>query len=308
MPQVKQLTIFEGPDGAGKSTAAAEYALMTGAEYVHFGSMLRVTSGLCRMYVEAMLPALLGHRPVVFDRSWLSEVPYGMVYREGQDRVGISYRRMLERLALRCGAVVVVADPGWDAVVNSYKERRHLEMLDNEDQLRDVYDLYAYVDTDLPRVSFNYRETTVKNLVDEAYSLSTGCHITEVVSAGNLLAMEHGVVLVGDSFAERKDQDPFYQWPFGSFSRSGCSAWLAEVLERAEISEADLFWVNADQDLDLIFDKSLKMKVIALGDKASRVLSSMGIQHKQATHPQYHKRFSAGFRYGLTNMIMEMSE
>lgn len=305
MPQVSQLTIFEGPDGAGKSTAAKKYAELTGARYVHFSSLPRVSSGLCRMYVEAMLPALHGHQPVVFDRSWLSEVPYGMAYREGHDRIGAPFRRMLERLALRCGAVLVKADPGWDTVVGNYKARKHLEMLDNEDQLREVYDLYAHVDTDLPIVDFNYHEKTVKTLVKEVEGLSTGRHLTEVCSVGSLAAIEYGVVLVGDGFAERKDQDAFYQWPFGSFSRSGCSSWLAELLERYEVSELELFWVNADQNLRLIFGRGTQMNAIALGDKASRALSDLDIRHKKVAHPQYHKRFASGARYDLINMIQK---
>jgi polyphosphate kinase 2 (PPK2 family) len=110
----KVLTIFEGPDGSGKTTAAREYAEQTGARYVHFPALPRVKHGLGRMYVEAMLPALLGYHDVVFDRCWLSETPYGEAFREGQDRLTQADRRMLERLALRCGAVVVKCLPEWD--------------------------------------------------------------------------------------------------------------------------------------------------------------------------------------------------
>ena len=38
----RELTIFEGPDGAGKTTLAKAYAELTGARYVHFGPLPRV--------------------------------------------------------------------------------------------------------------------------------------------------------------------------------------------------------------------------------------------------------------------------
>ena len=78
-----KLTIFEGPDGGGKTTAAEKYAKETGAQYVHFGPLPHVKDSLARVYVEAMMPAILGLQDVVFDRSWLSEIPYGTAFRGG---------------------------------------------------------------------------------------------------------------------------------------------------------------------------------------------------------------------------------
>ena len=67
MRQCRRLTIFEGPDGSGKSTAAQAYAEATKAKYVHFPALPQVDKSLGRIYVEAMLPALLGYQDVVFD-------------------------------------------------------------------------------------------------------------------------------------------------------------------------------------------------------------------------------------------------
>lgn len=298
----KQLVIFEGPDGSGKTTAAKQMAERLGARYVHFSSLPRVSAGLARMYVEAMLPALLGYQTVVFDRSWLSEIPYGMAYREGHDRLGDAARRMLERLALRCGAVVVKADPGWETVASNFAKRKHLEMLDNHYQLAEVYMLYNQMQTDLPVIPYDYREGSSNLDLDLIQESSSGCHDVDVMSAGNLAAIKHGVVLVGQDFAERKDQDPFYQWPFASFNRAGCSQWLAEVLERAEISEADLFWINADQNLRIIEEART---VVALGGQASTELSMKGIKHITVAHPQHQRRFGGSSRYELINILRE---
>lgn len=297
----RRLTIFEGPDGSGKTTAAKLFAEQTGARYVHFNSLPQIYHGLARVYVEAMLPALLGYQDVVFDRSWLSELPYGLAFREGKDRLGDASRRMLERLALRCGASVIRCDPGWEAVRASFVARRPLEMLDNEEQLRVVYDTYATQTTDLPTFTFNY----MRDIVDVSYVERP--HSIEIGSAGAWSALTSGVTLVGQDYAALKDTDPFYRWPFASFQRGGCSQWLAQELERAEISEGRLFWVNADQPLELISELGDGL-VVALGTAAATRLKDLGVSCIEVPHPQYHKRFAHRARYELIDVIIKALE
>jgi hypothetical protein len=300
-PTSRRLTIFEGPDGSGKTTAAKRYADFTGARYVHFSALPRVNTGLARMYVEAMLPAVLGYQDVVFDRSWLSEMPYGMAFREGRDRLNSAQRRMLERLALRCGAVVVACDPGWERIEASFIARRGQEMLKSVGQLREVYDLYSSQNTDLPSVTLNYTVADIDRIkpVEDIESARTPLHPLRLASAGNWSGK---YILVGDSFAERKDQDVFYQWPFASFSNEGCSQWLANQLEKVEVTEQDLFWVNADQDLSLL-PRLLGAKVIALGGVASKALAAAGLEHCMVSHPQWWKRFSSNSQYELIRAL-----
>ena len=298
----RKLTIFEGPDGSGKSTAAAKFAEATGAKLVHFGPLPRVSAGLARMYAEGMLPALLGYQDVVFDRCWLSEAPYGTVFREGYDRLGDSSRRMLERLALRCGAVVVRCDPGWDAVRESYMRRKHLEMLDNDTQLHQVYELYQSGPTDLPEVRFDYTVGFGTLNHDSVEAARTPLHPLGISSAG---AWDANVVLVGESYGERKDTDPLYQWPFASFSRAGCSQWLAHQLDVAEVSERDLLWVNANQDLDFLLDLQ-PGKIVALGNEAVSKLYKLKLQAATVPHPQSWKRFYHKQRYPLINLLQEV--
>lgn len=293
MRTTRKLTIFEGPDGGGKSTLAKAYAEVASARYVHFPALPRVNKGLARMYVEAMLPALLGYQDVVFDRSWYSEDPYGTVFREGQDRLGAETVRMLERLALRCGAVVVYCMPDVEVVKQNYRSRKHLEMLDNEDQLQAVYDIYCEQKPSLPVLDSDYTIAHLNDLIDRVKSVKRPSnHPLGILSAGNLDA---AVVLVGQDFAERKDQDAFYQWPFASFDRSGCSHWLTQQLISAGVSEHDLMWVNSDQNLSII---GPHQTVIAMGDKAHNECAKAGIAHISVPHPQYAKRFNRGYNLG----------
>lgn len=292
-----KLTIFEGSDGSGKTTAARAYAQATGAKYVHMPAMPNVTKGLARMYVEAMMPAVLGYQDVVMDRCWLSEAPYGVAFREGQDRLTKASRRMLERLALRCGAVLVMCRPSYEVVRNNYLSRRHLEMLKDETQLRMVYDAYLDEPSSLPKLTYNYAKDTSITQEHILYAIDdmrSARHQTHVMSAGNW----HGkTIIVGNSFAERKDCDPWYQWPFASFANDGCSQWFTEELDRIGISESELLWLDANQDLEILY--SLPSTVIALGDTAYKQLYELKIAAHKLVHPQVWKQFKPHELYPL---------
>ncbi len=305
----KHVTIFEGCDGSGKSTAAAAYAKATNARLVHLGPFPRVGSGLGRMYAEAMMPAVLGLQDVVLDRSWLSEPIYGAVFREGEDRIGNGSQRMLERLALRCGAVVVWCDPGLAQVKVTYEARHTSEVLNGKrvdfGNLARVHSLYEEASTDLPEVYYNYmldqQPSTMHWLINQVTARRNPCHPVGLLSAGNWDAK---TVIVGQEFAYHKNQDPLYQWPFASFSQDGCSQWLAQQLDIVERSEADLLWVNADQMLTGIH--LVGRKIISLGEEAGLKIDAQGKALKiedntfiKVPHPQFWKRFHAGKTYPL---------
>lgn len=287
----KRLTIFEGPDGAGKTTTAKQFASDTNAVYVHFPQLPRVDTGLARMYVESMLPALLGYQDVVFDRSWLSELPYGQVFREGQDRLGNSTVRMLERLAMRCDTMVILCLPEFSTVVQNYRSRKHLEMLDSVEQLVDVFNIYSHkLKTSLPVMYYDY-EYDIFPTTSSTSMGRTIAHHLDVRSAGNMRAK---IALVGDQFAERKNDDPFYQWPFASFSNEGCSRWLTKQLDFNGIGEDNLYWINSDQILSLGHIASFD-NIITLGANARLRVEKLGLEGFFAiNHPQYEKRFGSG--------------
>lgn len=298
------LTIFEGPDGSGKTTAAKWFAQTTGAKYVHFGPLPHV-SDLGRVYVEAMLPALLGYQSVVFDRSWLSEEPYGEAFRGGANRLGPASCRMLDRLALRCGGVLVRCDPGWEAIKSSFMARRQVEMLDNEDQLHQVWKLYRSAESHLPQVSWDYQGSKSFNrLLFDLEALRTPLHPLSLSSAGNWAAP---ILLVGENFGPMKNQDAFYQWPFASFSHQSCSQWLANHLNDAGIGEELLLWVNADQDLPRVTHLGSLDAIITLGSKAHEAVKNLNPRSRlvAVAHPQAVKRFGCRRQYGLTEVIKE---
>lgn len=303
----KQLIIFEGPDGGGKSTAIKLISAVGVLDTIHHGPYKRVTHGLARLYAESMVPAAMGHVRTLLDRSWLSEPIYGRVFRQGQDRLGEVHRRHLERLAWRCNAVVINCLPPWEVVLDSFRSRRGQEMLTSENQLREVYNGYKHLDqmTSLPVVRFDYTMCDIADLV--SYLPLNSRHPVSINSAGNINAK---VVLVGDEFGERKNDDGLYQWPFSSFSNAGCSAWLTRQLIQAGISEDQLCWVNANQlTEDFATDSILRGKtIIALGDNAAHRLLPMnqiGGYHV-VPHPQFWKRFHTKKPYPLIELLRSL--
>ncbi|OQW33949.1 MAG: hypothetical protein A4E20_12020 [Nitrospira sp. SG-bin2] len=300
------LTIFEGPDGGGKSTAAQAYAEATGARYVHFPSLPRVTAkGLGRMYLEAMLPALHGYQSVVFDRCWLSEQPYGSVFRPHQPlRVDKATQRMMERVAMRCSTRLIYCLPGLDVCLDTFRSRKGEEMLDREEQLEAVYRHYDlqvdYVSSHLPFVVYDRTRDTLDSLVGIDTTLE---HDTRLPTVGNRQAL---VCLVGENFAERKDNDLWQQYPFVSFNRQDCSHWLADYLESFNIREDELCWANADFDLELL-DASIDANhYIALGAAAAKALDDAGLQHTLVSHPQHQKRFNRHDDYPLGTKLRSL--
>ena len=305
----KPITIFEGPDGAGKSTAAKWFAEKTGARYVHLGAFPGVSDGLPRLYVEAMLPALQGYQAVVLDRSWLSEPIYGAAFRDGRTRIDRINRRLLERVAMRSRAQVVRCLPPWEIVRENYEHNKDNEMLSSTAQLKVVYDDYVKLpaDTDLPIIDYDYSTSPRPDEVIEAQRLLHIFHPADLVSAGNLSAP---VLLVGEELAAIKNQDTLYQWPFASFSGLGCSRWLTEKLDRAGISEKHLLWVNADQDLLRLYPAN--KRVVTLGVVARETLSKLrdampSVIHS-VPHPQHWRRFHASDTYPLPAFLRKLLE
>jgi thymidylate kinase len=142
MTTTKLLTIFEGCDGAGKTTAAKAFAALTGACYVHCGPAIGVTTDHARLYLEAMLPALLGYQDVVMDRSWISEPIYGHVYRGGATRIRDRSYINLTDSAVHCRLVAVRCDPGWDTIRRNLESRGEAAVPEELEKVRQVYDLY----------------------------------------------------------------------------------------------------------------------------------------------------------------------
>lgn len=304
------ITIFEGPDGAGKTTLASWYAenrvdVDAGVAYVEHHGPYDGEANVAPNYAASLVRAT--HNHVVCDRAWLSEPIYGRVYRGGANRVGPAYRRMLERLAWTRQAVVVVALPPFRLVRERWRATDRMEYLDDVGQLRRVWNAYAKLDVDLPIVRATEADLDPGKLAERIVEVRP---FRPLGPGGGAWLPGEVTLIVGDRPGTPTSDVPDYGVPFVSFSRVGCSYFLAEALEAAGIPESTLYWVNAYERsgkrtdpgfVDLLQPK----RVVALGFHAAAWCERAGIAYDQVHHPQHWKRFHYRRRYPLVDLLKE---
>lgn len=298
-----QVTIFEGPDGCGKTTLAREYAEETGAEYFHFGPFPG-EDNIAHYYADALRRAAKGGRDIVLDRSWISERIYGPVLR-GYDRIGPYRQRSLERLAASCGCRVVLPVVSVATIKESFGEKAELPKYEHLDRLYGGYynpDTSTLTSLPILRIA-RAAPSKMVAMIKELDGQRTLPHPVGWETAGHLHAMS--VLLVGDRSAEPKlgFDLPDFQWPFGSFSCQGCSIWLSDQLVAAGVPEGRLAWANAnDPSLSEIllypwFD------VITLGKTAELIVCLHRQNFHRCPHPQFWKRFHTHELYPLPTLL-----
>lgn len=139
---IGKLVIFEGPDGGGKTSTAELFAHNEGYRYIHHGPYKGLSGKQLSMkYIESMMAAMNGYN-VVLDRCWLSEIPYGIAYRNGENRINDADTQYLWAFARRLKMRLIVCLPPWEKVMSNFMARRDDEYLEDLMQLDTVYKWY----------------------------------------------------------------------------------------------------------------------------------------------------------------------
>jgi thymidylate kinase len=285
-----KITIFEGPDGSGKTTAAKEWAERTGARYVHLSAYPNVSSSLMSMYVEAILPALLGYQDVVLDRSWYSERPYGKIYRGGLYRVTDHQISVLDRLALRCGAVIILCDAPIDAIISCFKSRKQIEYLDNELQLVGVVNEYRTQEYGLPLIKYDRTSRPLEKMIDRyATSVQAVRPPSAPLSVPSWVGCLDSEILIVLPRGQHFTGDTLYQWPGNSVTHNMHDLYVTKMLGKCGISEMDVQWCFADE-LHQVFDFPdhvfyLPKDIVVIGENT---LSEMGRSHEKLALSKVH--------------------
>lgn len=275
------VTIFEGVDCSGKTTAAKQFAEFHNADYVHFSAMLNYQTDLPRVYIEAMMPALLGYKNVVLDRSWLSERPYADVFRGGKSRLTTLDVTMLELVAAKCQASVIYCDPPYFEMENTFKKRLKDgdEMLESVAQHKAVYDAYdIYRSTSLPVVAFDYTTESINKIYLPRPFKST---IGKMISGS--LSKNGGLVVVGDFKITQGDSDPFMQFPCVNFTSplDGLKVppqlqLLYDLKVGHGVNVNTVAWVDINEDLSELYNV-MPCSVVAIGPEAQAKLYDLRI-------------------------------
>lgn len=293
------IIILEGPDGAGKSVLARTLQVRLAREgwtvfMQHHGpypslkdpSLYYLASMRRRMHTRQARYA------VILDRSWLSEPVYGQALRGGIDRVGVASRRMLERVALKAGTLVILCYPAYDVCLRNWAARRALELVVEDRAMRVIYNLYApdkvRERTSLPVLTYDYADGPRDALEDLVLPAIEYERNRPAPAPGIGRWGSDSALLVGDRVSQ-------YGWPdlpFVSFKKYGCSAWLAERLEAWGVGEDKLYWLNAfEQTPEALGWGDAPKKIVTLGNNAAQWAERAGLTYMQAVHPQAHKRF-----------------
>lgn len=300
------LLIFEGPDGAGKSTLIQQLQERLGNTPRVFHST-PPRRGADKA-LEFLVP-LMSRQEAWLDRSWYSELIYGSVMR-GRSLIDVPRRRVLERLYLSAGAVQIWCLPSYHVCAQAWRARQATEHVQDETQFKRIYDLYVEHGREprLPTIRYDYRTCSVEAMVERLLNLPS------LMGGPGVGAWSPGrsILLVGEQPNLHRQR---YLGPFCSWSKTGCSAWLAQQLEAVGVHEQSLYWVNAidehDEPLDPGFLKHLRPRsVIALGKVAARWCEyEAGLPFFHAVpHPQHWKRFHAKKPYPLIKELLSLTE
>lgn len=304
-----ELIIFEGPDGSGKTTLVEKIGTALQARGLHHhGPYLQDSPArLFNRYSKPLREHTNG--AVIYDRSWLSEPIYGLIKR-GKDRLGVPGRRYLDRLALSRRGIVVVPDTPFVMCEESYRKRKGLEYLDNIDQLRLVWQEYERLHewTHLPVLRVSRRES-VKNLLEIIEEHRP--KLNQGPGVGNW-DPDQVTLLVGEATSDAHNADLPFIAP--SLKQDNCSAWLVTELEKHNIKESELYWINAKNrdggstSPDFL-EKLRPARVIALGSVAAawcHKIARVGgaeVALFELPHPQHWKRFHHHEPYALFDIL-----
>lgn len=212
----RNITIFEGPDGSGKTTIAKEYAKRTGALYVHFEAYYGVKD-IHKFFIEAMQPALLGYQDVVLDRCWHSGPIYDMFFRNleiDEQRQTPEICLLLDRAAQHCNAVLVNCRPEEETCISNWRSRLGSELVKSEFKMRGIYKAYADLGetTVLPTITWDYTQTgcVIENLLNavknERNLYNNGYHVHFVVSSGAKTNADVMIDIPGVRFDKRSNE------------------------------------------------------------------------------------------------------
>lgn len=280
------LILVDGPLSAFRTHIATTLA----ERYVSHHDRGRVDT-TPEMYVRMMAPAIDSIRPVIIECSWITQEHHQHHLPEISQELFKRHapqRRMLDRLALGCGALSILVIDESSPLVAHWNDFNSLKF---DTLFWTDWDEFFFADID-------YRLRQLKNPGPGMGKWSP----------------HESILLVGDQHGDTvQPYNVHRNIAFCSMSGKGCSEWLAEQLDKANISETALYWINARDPKPLsgratpatFLDELQPKMIIALGDMAMQWCRASEKPFVSVPHPQWWKRFHYYEQYPLIPLLQE---
>jgi hypothetical protein len=245
-------------------------------------------------YVRMMAPAIDQLRPVVIECSWITQEQHAGQMAPVTREVFVKHRaqrRMLDRLALGCGALSI-------------------RVIDGAPTLRLLW----------PPMESYTLDTMMVGDWDEVFFQDIEYKLMNARNPGPGIghwARHESILLVGDQHGDTaQPYNVLRNIAFCSMSGKGCSEWVTEQIAAAGISERSLYWINARSpkvgggiSTPYAFVEDLNPAVIiALGNIAEAWCGRLGRAFYKVPHPQSWKRFHHSQPYPLIDILKAVLE
>jgi len=219
--------------------------------------------------------------------------------RNGNSRLSVEEIKLLHRLVMATGTVIVICDPPLEVALQRYLASNRAEYIDSEEKYRRVwrrfhefYGLNCYHDEG------EYPDPG--KLIKVSQSL-TACP-RDVVGSPTAKYL-----FVGERCNAKSEE---FHLPF--FSISGSSGYLNERIAEAGFTEPEIAFTNAldvhGKEVDIRDKRQPNQILIALGGVAHKILESQGLMHRTLRHPQYFRRFRSSQSDEYTSALRAIRE
>jgi len=132
--------IFEGSDQSGKTTLAKKVQEMINMPIMHFGIPDKHTD-FSNEYIKDIQKN--DFQPIIFDRSYMSEIVYGDIFRNGTGITNL-IKLHIEDFLNRCGYILVLCkrkNYKWEDRDEDYTEEDNLKTISKYDQVYDTINI-----------------------------------------------------------------------------------------------------------------------------------------------------------------------
>lgn len=302
---LKGVIVVEGPDCSGKSTLCNQLAELSGGKVIHMTYRFKNNMFEYNTAVLRQTAKLSKEKLVILDRSYLSEIVYAKVFRNGGRWPLID--RFIEPVLASLNYMGIYCDPydgDIEKQVSAHSAAQDPDHPYNDSNYRKVVETYRYemsVRSQFKKWFFyNYHEDTAAGMLTRFAGHVVGAATVDENCTGRL--RNSRLLLVGEQVNCKYRQKIL--WPFHEYANS--SLWLHQRLDNAGISSDRCCFMNAlvdgkEQGTQL-FSRMISnpIAILPLGKAAedlvkktsSRVLSAKIVPEIYwPGHPQYVKRF-----------------